>query len=262
MSPAPSLYLPQPTGLQPLHPLTKLVLTLTVLSGAISLADPRYVFATYGLILVPLAGWSRILGPFLRYSFRALAPFLLSLVIIQGFFYPGELVIFSLGPFHYKAEGLGFALLFSGRLLVGLGASLLLLLTTRMDHLMQALTQRGLSAQIAYIVVTTLQIIPRFQSRGEAIFDAQRARGLKTEGSLLRRARALFFLVPPLLFSSLMETDARAVALEARGFGKPGPKTSWAVLTDSGGQRIVRALCAVAALAMIGIRLAAVARPR
>lgn len=255
MSPTPSLYVPRPFGLQRLHPLTKLFLSLAAVVGATALRDLPYVIAAYGLVLVPLAAWSRILGSFLRSSLRALWPFLLSLVIIQGFFYPGELVLFALGPFRYKAEGLAFALLFSARLLVALGAALLLLLTTRLDHLMQALSQQGLSPQIAYIVVTALQIIPRFQSRGQAIFDAQRARGLQTEGSLRRRLRALFFLVPPLLFSSLMETDGRAMALEARGFGKRGPKTSWVVLTDSGGQRAIRAACAFASLVMIGLRV-------
>lgn len=254
---APSLYLPRQNGfLQPLHPLTKVTLSLAALVGGTALANLPYVVAVYGLVLVPLAAASRVLGPFLRASLRALAPFLLSLVIIQGFFYPGELVLFALGPFRFKAEGVAFALLFSARLLVGIGSALLLLLTTRMDHLMHALTERGLSPRIAYIVVTALQIIPRFQSRGQAIFDAQRARGLQTEGSLLRRARALLFLVPPLLFSSLMETDARAMALEARGFGRPGPKTSWVVLTDSSGQRLGRAACALAALGVIVIRVA------
>lgn len=263
MSPAPSLYLSRQNGLlQRLHPLTKLAIAVAALMGATALADLREVLAVYGLVLVPLAAVSRVLGPFLRASLRALAPFLLSLLIIQGFFYPGELVLFALGPFRFKAEGVAFALLFSARLLVGLGAALLLLQTTRMDHLMHALTQRGLSPRIAYIVVTALQIIPRFQSRGQAILDAQRARGLQTEGSLLRRARALLYLVPPLLFSSLMETDARAMALEARGFGRPGPKTSWVVLTDSGGQRLVRAACTLAVLGVIVIRLAGAIRPR
>lgn len=262
MSPAPSLYLPRQNGfLQPLHPLTKLALVLAALVAGTALADLPYVAAVYGLVLLPLAAGSRVMGQFLRASLRALAPFLLSLVIIQGFFYPGELVLFALGPFRFKAEGVAFALLFSARLLVGLGAALLLLLTTRMDHLMHALTERGLSSHIAYIVVTALQIIPRFQSRGQAILDAQRARGLQTEGSLLRRARALLFLVSPLLFSSLMETDARAVALEARGFGRPGPKTSWVVLTDSGGQRLVRIACALAALGVIVIRVAGAVLP-
>ena len=262
MSPTPTLYLARQGGLlQRLHPLTKLTLAFAALAGAATLAAPPAVIAVYGLVLIPMAAASRVLGPFLRASLRTLAPFLLSLVTIQGFFYPGEHVLFTLGPFRYKAEGIVFALLFSARLLVGLGAALLLLLTTRMDHLMLALSQRGLSPRIAYIVVTTLQIIPRFQARGQAIFDAQRARGLQTEGSLLRRGRALLFLVTPLLFSSLMETDARAMALEARGFGRPGPATSWVVLTDTFGQRLARSACAVAALGMIGIRVAGAILP-
>jgi len=263
VSPSPSLYLPRQNGLlQGLHPLTKLALALTTLVGAMGLTELPLVLGIYGLVLTPLAAGSQVLRPFLRASLRALAPFLLSLLIIQGFFYPGKDVLFALGPFRYKAEGIAFALLFSARLLVGLGTALLLLLTTRLDHLMLALTERGLSSRIAYVLVTALQIIPRFQLRGQAIFDAQRSRGLRTEGSLLRRARALMFLIPPLLLSSLMETDARAVALEARGFGRPGPRTSWVILIDSGGQRLVRAACGLAALGIIVVRLAGALLPR
>jgi energy-coupling factor transporter transmembrane protein EcfT len=248
--------LERPGGLQSLHPLTKLTLAIGAVTAAAALSRIWQVLAVYALAIVPLAAWSRVARALLRASLRTVWPFLLSLLVVQGFFYPGSRVLFALGPFHFKLEGVAFALLFSTRLLVGLGAALLLLQTTRMDHLMLALTQSGVSGQIAYIVVTALQIIPRFQARGRAIVDAQRARGLRTEGSLPKRARALWYLIPPLLLTSLMETDARAVALDARGFGRPGPKTSWAVLTDSQAQRVLRLGTLVVAVLLIAFRVA------
>ena len=49
------------------------------------------------------------------------------------------------------------------------------------------------------------------------ITDAQRSRGLETEGSLLTRAKAFLPLISPVVMSSLINTRERAVALEVRG---------------------------------------------
>ncbi|MEX0788718.1 MAG: energy-coupling factor transporter transmembrane component T [Anaerolineales bacterium] len=256
MSRTPSLYLPRPSGVHQLHPLTKLAFALTALVTAIALPDLPSLLAVYAFTLLPLSIWGRVIGPFTRSSLRAVAPFLLSLIVIQGFFTPGSYVLLQLGPFAFTAEGLASALTFAARIWIGLSSALLLMLTTRLDALMLALTQRGLSPQISYIVVTALQLIPHFQVRAQTILDAQRSRGLDTEGGLRRRFRALQSLVLPLLLSSLLDTDKRALALEARGFRRPGPRTSWMSLRDSVLQRGLRWLCAAAALALLAGRLA------
>jgi energy-coupling factor transport system permease protein len=105
---------------------------------------------------------------------------------------------------------------------------------------MIALAQRGMPRSIAYIVLTTLQIVPRFQAKADAILDAQRSRGLETEGNILLRLRALLPLIVPLVLGSILDIEERAIALEARGFGHPGPKTSLLVLADSASQVAVR----------------------
>jgi energy-coupling factor transport system permease protein len=223
---------------------------------AVALPNLASLAAVYALALIPLALWGQVFGPFLRSSLRAITPFLISLVLIQGFFTPGRHVLLQLGPFAFTAEGLASALTFAGRIWIGLSSALLLMLTTRLDALMLALTQRGLSPQIAYIVVTALQLIPHFQVRAQTILDAQRSRGLVTEGGLRQRFRALQSLVLPLLLSSLLDSDKRALALEARGFRRPGPRTSWMFLRDSVLQQGLRWVFAATALALLAARLA------
>jgi energy-coupling factor transport system permease protein len=151
-----------------------------------------------------------------------------------------------------KAEGLWSAAHFSARLLVALGAATLLTLTTRPDLLMHTLARRGLPAQLAYVVVAALQIIPAFQARAQAILDAQRSRGLETEGRLVRRVRALLPLVAPLILGSLMDLEERAIALEARAFTRRGPKTSLLEVPDPVSERVVRwALLALSVLLIV-----------
>ena len=61
--------------------------------------------------------------------------------------------------------------------------------------------------------------------RMSTITDAQRSRGMETEGSLLIRMKAFIPLISPVIMSSFIDTKERAIALEVRGFGAKGTKT-------------------------------------
>jgi len=245
----------RPSGVEALHPLTKLTLVLVAAMAGAALPTTLAVLAVFLGLLVPLAAWGRCLGAFLRTCLRVLLPFFVSLVLIQGFFTPGPTVLMHVGPFRYTLEGLQVALLFSARLLVGLGAATLLMLVTRPDALMRALVARGLPNQIAYIVVTALQIVPTFQARARSILDAQRSRGLETEGRLTVRLRAFAPLVGPLILSSLMQIEERAIALEARAFSRTGRRTSLVALRDTRSQMFLRWVLLLAGLALVAARL-------
>jgi len=127
---------------------------------------------------------------------------------------------------------------------------------------MLALSQRGFPNSIAYIMLATMQIVPRFQAKANTILDAQRSRGLETEGNLLVRLRALLPLIQPLLLGSIVDIEERAIALEVRAFGRQGPKTSLLVLHDTPAQRVLRWLLLLGMLAVIGWRLYLAIAPR
>ena len=180
---------------------------------------------------------------------------MLSLALIQGFFTLGDTTLFSLGSFTFTLEGLLSGLTVAARLLLALGGTLLLMLSTRPDKLVLALRERGLPNALGYIVLTALQIFPRFQERARVILDAQKARGLETEVNLLRRLRLLVPLIAPLILSSIVDVEERAMALEARAFNFSAPKTSLIELRDSSGQRAIRILLLLSMLALIALRL-------
>ncbi len=236
----PTLYIPRSSGLHALHPLTKIAMTGVFFVAAATLPNVWWLLALYALGLLPLAVWGQVLRPFLKSNALLIWPFALSLFLIQGFFAHGEHVLLQLGPLSLKEEGLWLAAHFTARLLVWLGAATLMMIATRPDKLMLALIERGMPRQIAYIILAALQIIPRFQDKAQGILDAQRSRGLETEGSLIHRMRMLVPLVAPLILGSVLELDERAMALEARAFSRQGPRTSLTELTDSKSQSILR----------------------
>ena len=255
---SPTLYLHRNSRLHGLHPVTKLTLVGLFLVAAATLPNLWSVLAVYAFGLIPLAAWGGVLKPFLKSSAILIWPFALSLFFIQGFFSPGENVLLALGPLTLKAEGVWLAAKFTSRILVWLGAATLLMLVTRPDRLMLALIELGLQRNIAYIILTSLQIIPRFQGKAQTILDAQRARGMETEGTLLHRLRMLVPLVTPLILSSIVDLDERAIALEARAFNRQGLKTNLIALEDSPLQGAIRWGLLALIMVLIGIWLVGV----
>jgi energy-coupling factor transport system permease protein len=77
---------------------------------------------------------------------------------------------------------------------------------------------------------------------------------LETEGRAVQRARALLPLVVPLVLGSIVDIEERAMALEARGFGRQGPKTSLLLLADSRGQVAARRALLAGMLMVIAAR--------
>jgi energy-coupling factor transport system permease protein len=250
-----TLYIVGQSGLHALHPLTKLVFTGLFLTFAAVLPNIVFLILAYILILLPLAAGGRILGPYLRGTLSVVLPFAISLAVIQGFFSGGQTVLFELGRFTYTLEGLIKGETVAARILLAMGGAFLLMLSTRPDHLMLALSQRGLPNSLAYIVLTALQIFPRFQDQARIILEAQQSRGLETKVNAFRRLGLLVPLTGPLILSSILDVEERAMALEARAFSRRGTRTSLIQLKDSFAQRMLRGLILIAILLLIMARI-------
>lgn len=250
-----SLYIVGESGLHRLHPITKLILSLTLILGGFLIPVTWVSYAIFLCIILPISIWGGIWKQMVRRVWKIVLPFAISIFLIQGLFWGRGPVLFYLGPLSIQEEGVIYAFASVGRILLVISSFLLLAMTTRPDLLMNALNKIGLPGAITYIIVTTIQIIPRFQDKAATIIDAQRSRGLSTEGNLLQRARALTPLVLPLVLSSLLDVEERAIAIEVRAFNSPGPKTSLTDLVDTKYQRIARYIMVILIVLMIGFRL-------
>jgi len=251
-----TLYIDRDSPLHRLNPLTKLTLTFSLI--LIGFLGPGFWLATFlfVFVLLPISLWGKIGAEFTRTTFRLILPLAAFLFGMQSLFYPGgKTVLFSLWIFSVKLEGVQFAYLTASRIMTMVGAFLLLLLSTHPSTLMTTLTQRGLPASVTYIIVSTLQIIPQMRAKANTIIDAQRSRGLETEGGIRKRIRALLPLVGPLVFGSLVDVEERAIALEARAFKANRPKTSLIEVQDSTAQSALRVGLVVLTLLAIGARL-------
>lgn len=244
--------------LERLHPLTKLALlgaALLLAFGDIPTGTPVSLVtwgASAALLLVVLVNGGENATGIFKALLLALIPISISLILVQGFFFPqAQDVIFTLGPLAMKSEGLYFGARIITRLTLILIATLILVRTTNPADLSLALTQIGIPREVAYIILSAIQLVPRMRAKAQSITNAQQARGLATEGSIRARLGALLPLIAPLITSALQETEERALALEVRAFRAPGAKSAWRQLHDSGAQRLLRWLLVLSAAALV-----------
>ena len=229
-----SYYIQRDSLIHRLNPLTKIVLALSVI--LVTFLSPWYWTAhvLLLLIIVPLAFASRVSKEFFSTVLRLILPASGFIFIMQALFQPGgQTIIFKFMFLDVTDESLSFAFRVATRIAVMISAFTLLLMTTHPSELMSDLTRRGLPGQFAYVIISTLQILPQMQAKAQTIISAQRARGLDTESTFLKRAGSLLPLIGPLVFGSLVEVEERAIAIEARGFTSTHTKTSLHDISDT-----------------------------
>jgi len=229
-----SFYIKRGSLLHRLNPLTKITLTFALI--ILAFFSPWYwtaALVTAGLIL-PLSALGRVQREYLLAAGRLLLPVAGFVFVMQTLFLPGgQTILFRLWFLKPSAESLAQAFQTAARIFAMVSAFVLFLLTTHPSELMSDLTRRRLPGAFAYVIISTLQIIPQMQAKAATIIAAQRSRGLDTEGSFFKRIRALVPLAGPLVFGSLVEVEERAIAIEARGFTSPRPKTSLHEIPDT-----------------------------
>ncbi len=163
------------------------------------------------------------------------------MIVIHGFLYPeNRTILISMGGVHFYQEGFLFALNILLQLTAVLTASLIFVLCTHPTDLITAISQAGFPQSLAYLVGSPMLLLPIMRARIGTIQDAQRSRGLDSEGSFMKRFLSLFPLAAPLVLGSLVEIEQRSIALEIRGFNTPGPKTSFRTVSDTTWQQLLR----------------------
>ncbi|MGI8703122.1 MAG: energy-coupling factor transporter transmembrane component T family protein [Candidatus Limnocylindrales bacterium] len=224
-----------------LNPLTKAVsatvtgIAALVLGGVIG---PALLTLVAVIIPAAIAGVLRVL---VRTTLLLSLPIGISAVLVNVFFFPaGRDVLLRVGPITATGEGLSLGLEVLARILAISGAITLFYLTTRPSDFVADLEHRGVSSRLAFVANASAQTVPQMLERAGSIVAAQRARGLDTEGSIVRRLRALPPLVGPVILGTLGEVEERTMALEARGFSRPGRRTLLRIPADSGVQRLTR----------------------
>jgi energy-coupling factor transport system permease protein len=251
-----SFFVKRDSPIHRLNPMTKVVMALSLV--LIAFLSPWYWTpqAIFLLVIIPLTLLAKVAREYWSFILKVILPTVALLFLMQALFLPGESkIIFDI--FGLEVTELSVQLAFRNvmRIVVMISSFTILLLSTHPSELMSDLTQRGLPGQFAYVVISSLQIIPQMQAKAQTIIAAQRSRGLDTQSSFARRVSGILPLVGPLVFGSLVEVEERAIAIEARGFTSSHPKTFLHQIPDTSTDKWIRWILTALVIITILLRL-------
>ncbi len=263
------LYVPRSSWLHRLDPRTKLwgvlLITLAALLIPHLLLLAGLLIALHLILLsaqVPVAR--------LRWVWARMAPLTLAILLLQPFFSASfgpaarGAPLLALGPLRLTVggilEGISFALRANVLAVVTTG----LLLTTDQGRLVQGLVRLGLPYTWGLTFSLALRYLPTGYGLFVSIREAQQARGWQPEArNFLQRARAYLPVLVAVIIAALRLSDALAMALAARGFGSPRPRTVWREIRFTGRDWLAVGLVTLLFVGLMGLRfgLGVVARP-
>lgn len=232
------LYVPGRSLMHRLNPLTKLTCVLWVAVAAFAL--PPQGTIPLALAAIATGIFAGAGGVFARRLIFTLVPLSLALFVVHGMLvdHSGDsTVILGLDLSH---DGLAYMVRILGRIAALLSGSLLFVCTTHPARLLKALDAHRFPPGMAYVVASPLLLLEPFTQRARAIREAQMARGLDLEGSILTRAKAFPALLMPLVTLALTDIDHRAQVLDGRGFRARPHRTVLDAPADSAAQRTAR----------------------
>ncbi|MCU1566249.1 MAG: Cobalt transport family protein [Pseudarthrobacter sp.] len=238
-----------------LHPLTSLA---AAGSTAIITTAAAYLPLSLAVIAAAagLAAWAGTFRRLLPAAAAILVPLCLSLLVLHGLFFPEDhTVLAEWGPARATSEGLSFALHRAAQLSAAVLALLVFSFSVSVPDLVAALSAKGVHGRFAFVLASTLTLLPVITSRLQRIRQAQEARGLVIRRGLLARAAAFRLQAVPLVSALVEDAAIRAAALDSRGFGSFGPRTSYRDVPDRPWERGLRIVLLLAAAAAVAARL-------
>lgn len=233
------------------YPTTKFLFVLFVIFT--SLLTPGFAYQ-FSIVLVCLL--FAFLGTkgkeTLNLVIKGLIPLSFLIFLLQIFFHPGENILWTWWIFSVKMEGVNFGLILTSRLLAIGAAFILFFAITPIKDFTYSLEKVGLSPKATYVFLSTLSIIPEMRKTSQTIMDAQKSRGVETEGNLIVRAKAFLPILSPLIIGAISGTEERVITLEAKGFTVKGDKTSLLQIEKAKKDTIFRVLLVLALIMVIG----------
>ena len=233
-----SLYVNHGSWLNRMHPYTKLLYILAAIAIPL-IGGKLWLFPLLfggSLCLLISAKVRRQTVPLIGFSFTLI----LVIFLIQGLFHhQNQQLLFCVGFLKFYREGVFYATRIGCNILNMLLSFAVFVLTTSPQELVEELEKSGFSPKFGYVINSVFQILPQMMATKDTITDAQRSRGLETEGNLWVRLKAFLPLISPVVMSALTNTRERSIALEVRGFGCNQSKTWISDRPKHRGDRII-----------------------
>lgn len=238
-----------------LYPGTKFYLALFLGVTAFIVPSYWFGFAVFGFCAA-VAFVTRKGGAYLRAIRNSLMILVIFMFLIRLFFGSGQHEYWRWGNLSISAESIDTALTLVAGVLA-LGSTLLLFfMLTPVKDLTSALANAGLPPSAIYVILSAIQMIPEMRKQSDTIMDAQKTRGVETEGKMFVRMKAFLPTLGPLILSSVASTEERVITLESRAFTAPGAKTRLYVVVKRPLDRAIEVSLIILFVLILGGRIA------
>ncbi len=183
--------------------------------------------------------------------YKGIFIFIAFIFVVQTLVIRSDVVLYHFGIINIYQEGLRRAIFLCFIILNVSGILLWFFQTTETKEMTYALERMGISYKASFVFLSTFQMIEVLGKSSKTIMNAQRARGIETEGNLLVRCKAFFPMIVPLVVGSIMNTEERVLTLECKGFDTQCPKTRLLELKKSGNEWKAIAFSAIVTAAIL-----------
>ena len=248
-------YFPGNSRVHRLDPRTKILLMFAYIV-LVFLVKENWVFLFPLLFVVLAVRLSHVPFHYVANSIRPLRFLLIFMAVISLLFTPGEREIVSFWKITITEEAVYQAVYITLRLVILLGGTSLMTLTTSpvsltegLERLLKPFARFKFPAhELAMMMTIALRMIPTLMEEAEKVQKAQMARGADFEsGNVINRAKSMIPILVPLFVSAFRRADELAMAMESRCYNGGEGRTRMHVLRFRAGDAV-----AVALLALVG----------
>ena len=211
-------YTPATSFLHLLHPLTKFVLLLAVSVAAFAVSSPILMVVMVCAITFLFLCIHQ--NPFHLHGLRATLITSISIGLIQVIFQRQGHEVMNLVGLSITNYGLQRAVVIAARFLVIVCSSYLFILTTSPSDLSYSMMQLKLPYRYAFMIITSMRLVPILANEGEQIIQAQRQRGAVY--TLRKPARSMLHsttFISAVLYKLVDRVNKLAISMESRSFG-------------------------------------------
>ena len=225
-----------------LYPSTKFAVVLLLV--ICSIFTPGYIFQ---YIMLPVAFILSVCSgtgkQFLKTFFKSIFIIILFIFIIQVCIVSNDDAQPVWGFIHFSQTGLNESLSMTSKIVAISSLIICFFQVTKIKDITYALERSGVPKKVTFVISSTIQLIPQMSALSKTITDAQKSRGIESEGNLLVRAKAFVPMLGPLVLSSIQQTEERVLALESRAFSSKARKSSIYVIEKKAADYVLDILC-------------------
>lgn len=216
-----------------LHPFTALTFWAIIALQALLLPLGLPLILLASILVMCLILWKAARHR-IRYIFWIMLPMALGIILVHGNILQSWMGNATTSQSYHHAMTIWW------RLLVILSAAQLWMQYTPTIAMVQALFASRLPIGISYLLASPLLLMQQLSSHIQLIKDAQLTRGVRLDGNLIQRSKALTAMVFPLINLTFANLSIKIAALESKGFRYQTKRTNLWAPKDSSAQKLFR----------------------